>query len=298
MKERIPILSTPDDPGPPADGHDASSDHAAVRARPSLFRALGQHDPPPEVEVGGEVYQRVETFKHDSWAATAVYENERGKIVCKFNRQQSIAGIPMRWLGRILARRETILLKRLAELPNVPAYSGEVSVGGKRLANVVAHEFVPGNPLRPSAKLNEAFFTQLTDLLADVHRLEVAYVDLHKRENILVGEDGLPYLIDFQIGFWLPSWQPARFCSGWLLRILQRSDRYHLLKHFARFRPDQCQADIDQMRPWIIRQHRKIAVPFRTLRRRLLVMLGIRSGRGSASSEANPEIGHRSSMEA
>ena len=297
MNEPQPITSKTDDAHPLAEGSLRAESQKPVRSRPSLFRALGKHEPPAAVEIAGQIYQRAEIFKHDSWAATALYENPQGRVVCKFNRQQSIALFPMRWLGWLLARRETILLKRLAEMPNVPAYSGEVSIDGRRLNNVVAHEFVPGHPLRKSAELSDAFFTQLTDLLSEIHRLEIAYVDLHKRENILVGEDGLPYLIDFQIGFWLPSWQPARFCSGWLLKILQRSDRYHLLKHFAHFRPDQCRADIDQMRPWIIRMHRKIAVPIRSMRRRLLVALGIRSSSGRASSEANPEIGHRASIE-
>ena len=47
-----------------------------VRPRPALFRALGRHDPPSEIEVAGDLYRRSSVFKHDSWAATALYTCE------------------------------------------------------------------------------------------------------------------------------------------------------------------------------------------------------------------------------
>ena len=51
--------------------------------------------------------------------------------------------------------------------------------------------------------------------------------------------------------------------------------------------------DMQRMRPWWIRAHRCVAIPFRTVRRRLLTALGIRSKSGHAFSEAFPEIAHR-----
>jgi hypothetical protein len=52
-------------------------------------------------------------------------------------------------------------------------------------------------------------------------------------------------------------------------------------------------ADMHRLRPWWIRAHRCVAVPFRTVRRRLLTVLGIRSRSGHAFSEAFPEVAHR-----
>src|SRR5437763_754353 len=72
-------------------------------------------------------------------------------------------------------------------------------------------------------------FTALEELLDHVHRRGMAYVDLHKRENILVGEDGRLYLLDFQISFCMRAWWPANALPvRILLKILQQSDRYHL----------------------------------------------------------------------
>jgi hypothetical protein len=64
----------------------------------------------------------------------------------------------------------------------------------------------------------------------------------------------------------------------------------------VKHRPDQVglsAADMQRLRPWWIRAHRCVAVPFRTVRRRLLTVLGIRSRSGHAFSEAFPEVAHR-----
>jgi hypothetical protein len=123
-----------------------------------------------------------------------------------------------------------------------------------------------------------------------MHRHDVAYVDLHKRENILVGADGRPYLLDFQISVSLPHWWPANSTlTQVLLRIFQRSDDYHLHKHLARCRPDLMAEEKEVRRPWWITMHRLIAVPLRTARRWLLARLGIRDKTGRVDSEHFPE---------
>src|SRR5437763_1560384 len=138
------------------------------------------------------------------------------------------------------ARREAALLRRLAGLPNVPRWSGHVRVNGRPLPHAVAHDFIPGHPLGDRERVRDDFFPTLRALLAAMHRRGVAYVDLHKRENILVGDDGQPYLIDFQIGLARPGWWPANHeAVEAVLRLAQANDVYHLAKHVARCRPDQ-----------------------------------------------------------
>lgn len=244
----------------------------------------------------------VEEFKHDSWAATALYHPEpdstsdaasAGPIVCKFNRVQPALGIPMRWLGRILARREALLLERLADVPGVARPAGTVRLDGRPAPHAVARLYIPGHPLHRHEQVADDFFPRLLRTLQQMHERRIAYVDLHKRENLIVGDDGLPYFIDFQICFHLTARPLARIWP-WpaILRLLQQSDLYHLHKHRLQLRPDQVptdQRDIERLRPWPIRLHRRFAVPFRTARRWLLVRLGVRSGRGRAASELAPE---------
>jgi len=269
----------------------------AARPRPAMFRALGPAEPPEAIDLDGERFRRVEILKHDSWAATAVYRSAGRTAKCKFNRCQSIGVLPLAWLGRFLAARERWFMDRLAGIEGIPVSLGDVREGGRALPNAIAHEWIEGHALAERERVDDWFFPRLTAILAEVHRRGVAHVDLHKRENILVDDAGRPHLIDYQISFGLPAGSRlAAVFGGGILRLLQRSDDYHLLKHRVKLRPDQvglCLADLQRMRPWWIRAHRCVAVPFRTVRRTLLTMLGIRSASGHAFSEAFPEVAHR-----
>jgi hypothetical protein len=136
------------------------------------------------------------------------------------------------------------------------------------------HAFVPGHPLGRREIVGDIFFDELLALVRALHARHVAYVDLNKRQNILVGDDGRPYLIDFQIALhWPPTgwrrWQPLR----WLLAHFQHGDYYHCLKHKRRLRPDLLTADeaavLRRLSPWI-RLHRWLTRPLTDLRRRTL----------------------------
>ncbi len=257
----------------------------AVRPRPPLLRALGRAEPPAQVEIDGKTYRLIRVVKHDSWAATAFYAGSDKQVVCKFNRQQRIGIIPMGWLGRWLARRKAHALRVLAGLPGIPAAVGAVRAAGRILPHAVAHDFIAGRPLGRGDAVSAKALAALEQLLADVHRRGMAYVDLHKRENILVGDDGRLYLLDFQINFCLKRWWPANALPmRLLLWMLQRSDRYHLGKHMAR-----CGAATAPPRPWWIRMHRWVAKPLRSLRRWVLVKLGVRAGLGRVETEFFPE---------
>ena len=277
--------------------HHSEKTVVASRARPAWLRALGHDDPPEEVTIDGIVYRRLEIFKHDSWAATARYGDGTDQIICKFNRKQSLLGLPGAWVGRILARREADFLSRLADVPNVPRLLGRVFIDGDEAKNAVARRFIDGHPLGSGARVDDDFFPQLAEALRAVHRHDVAYVDLHKRENVLVGNDGKPYLIDFQVSFgttsnWLGRSTPVQF----FLRTLQRMDVYHRDKLYRKSRPDLCHltsAELAALRPWFVRIHRVFAQPCRAARRKLLTLIGVRTGRGKVESEKFVEAGLR-----
>jgi hypothetical protein len=276
----------------------AASTQLSVRPRPPILRALGSHEPPPQVEIDGATYRLERVVKHDSWAATAFYEGDGKRVVCKFNRLRRIGPIPMGWLGRWLAGREAYALRRLVGLPGIAPVLGEVREAGKLLPNAVAHVFIPGRPLARYDRITAKNFAELERLLADMHARGMAYVDLHKRENILVGEDGRLYLIDFQISFCMRSWWPARSLPvRAFLWLLQRSDRYHLSKHSTRCTEAE-KRPARPARPWWILLHRTVARPLRACRRWLLVRSGIRTGLGRVDTEFFPEEVVRADREA
>ena len=268
-----------------------------VRKRPAYLRALGGNEPPELVIVQGVAYRRGEILKHDSWAATAIYRNDDGqRIICKFNRSEPAFGIPLAWAGRRLAAREAWFLRRLADVELVPNDLGVVTTDGRRLANAVARSYVEGEAYRRDEQTSPRFFEELESLLLTMHARRMAYVDLHKRENIIIDPDGRPHLIDFQVCFALSETWPgngrfARYC----LAKLQEIDIYHFNKHLAN-----CQSQwmTSESRPTvelprIIKIHRFFAIPLRTLRRQLLVSLRVRDRSGSATSEAEPEDAYR-----
>jgi hypothetical protein len=261
----------------------------AVKDRPPWLRALGAGSPPESLQIAEAPHHLVEVFKHDSWAATALYEGPGGKLrVVKLHRRASAFGVSLRWLGRHTARNEKQLLELLSGLKGIPALSGPVQVEGPVLDHAVAREYVAGHPLGNRETVPDTFFPELRELLQSMHERRVVYVDLHKRENIIVDEAGCPYLIDFQISISWPKWLPL----GPLFEILRRSDEYHLMKHWARCRPDQCGVALDQLKdriPWWIRAHRLVARPVRELRRRVLVRVGVRAGKGRVETEAFAE---------
>lgn len=256
-----------------------------MKPRPGWLKALGEGGPPASVEIDGVAAHLVDIFKHDSWAATSLYVGPSGALlVVKLHRRSPLLVVPMGWLGRRLARHERTLLERLSDLPGIPALAGTVTVQGRPLRNAVAREYIPGHPLGEGEAVDDRFFPGLARLLRSMHERRVVYVDLHKRENILVDEQGQPCLIDFQISLAWPRWLPR----GRIFELFRRSDDYHLMKHWSRCRPDQCGIDhraYRERRPWWIRAHRLVAYPFRELRRRLLVAVGVRAGKGRVESE-------------
>ena len=229
------------------------------------MRALGRAGLPREFVVGGTTCRLLKTVKHDFFAATAFYADDAGRrVVLKISRTTDFAGVPLAWLGRWLCRREVRFYNRLADLPNVPKVLGTVGPTG------FVHEFVPGRPLEKDQPVPDGFFAELVGLLEELHRRGLAYVDTNKPQNILLGDDGRPHLIDFQIS-WdlreLGDWAPNR----WWLRRLQNEDLYHVLKHKRRMRPDEMTADElerSTRKSALIRFHRFVTKPYFLLRRR------------------------------
>ena len=263
----------------------------SVKPRPKWLKALGLESPPETLHIAEEPHRLRELFKHDSWAATALYESLEGVLrIVKLHRRSALFGLPMGWVGRKTARNERTLLTQLAGLKGIPLLTGPVrgDASGPVLLNAVAREYVAGHPLGNREPVSDTFFPDLNRLLDSMHERRTVYVDLHKRENIIVTDRGEPCLIDFQISLTWPAWLP----SGPIFRMLTRSDKYHLMKHWARCRPDQCGIDSIAMQkqiPWWIRGHRMIARPIREMRRRLLVRLGVRTGKGRVETEVFAE---------
>lgn len=248
------------------------------QATPTGLRALGRRDLPASITVESDQYELVEVFKHDFFAATARYSGPAGHVVLKIGRQADIVGLPAEWIGRWLARHESRVCQHLAGLPGIPKLIGLWGTTG------LLHSYIEGGPLKRGASVPDDFFDRLKRLIQGIHARNAAYVDLEKPENVLLGDDGRPHLIDFQISYHLPrKWGGHTRVARWFCRCLQRSDLYHVGKLHRRVRPDQLSAeqrDATYAVPWTIRAHRFLFRPVTLLRRRVLNRIDPRQGKG------------------
>jgi hypothetical protein len=227
------------------------------------FRALGRRNLPDSITIESRRYELLQTVKHDFYAATGFYRSSDGqRLVLKISRTAPFFFIPLKWLGRHLRNRETRFYRKLHDLPNIPRLIALVGETG------FAHEMVSGRPLERGKPVPDGFFAELHALLHELHRRDIAYVDANKSENILIGDDNRPHLIDFQISCDLARFN--FFAWRWYLHACQREDIYHILKHQRRMRPDEMSPEMlskSNRVSWIIRFHRMLARPYFWIRR-------------------------------
>ncbi|MFT5287395.1 MAG: hypothetical protein ACI8TQ_003580 [Planctomycetota bacterium] len=240
----------------------------------SFKRALGARELPDSLQLADGDYRLVQTLQHSFFAATGAYEGPGGKMLFKSGREASLFGFPMRWVGRLLARRELRMYEICSGIEGVPSGSAPVT------ETSFVRPFVEGRSHVRGEIVDNEFFPRFRKLLDQIHEREMAFVDLQKADNVLIDENGAPWLFDFQIAWHFPAHEKrqgiARFVPAplgrFLLKRLQTADNYHLLRHWSRSQRETMSVSDQRIadRPSIgIRVHRLILNPWRALRKRL-----------------------------
>jgi predicted Ser/Thr protein kinase len=160
----------------------------------------GDRDPTPALasKLLGRGYQ----------GAVWLEQRPAGPVIVK----KAIGRGPARALSRAMLRREFAIYDLLRGIRGVPACHG---LSG----NELVLEFIDGRSLReasPAPELRERFFAELLALIESIHRAGVAHGDLKRKDNIFLGRDGHPYVIDFGTAVSAP---PG---SGYLRRLAFR----------------------------------------------------------------------------
>lgn len=243
--------------------------------------ACGKKGLPAEIQFNGNTYRLNERLKHDFFAATGLYKlnsqphtketQSPAKIILKVTRKQNFLGLPLSWLGSGLCHRELSILRRLKDLDAVPK---PLLLYGK---TGFIYEYIEGFSLDEDKDLPKDFFDKFLELLKQVHRRNIVYLDMNKRGNILVGSDGRPHLIDFQISLYIGEhfliWPRL---SARLRAALQREDIYHVYKHKSRLCPElltPAEHTLSRRISILIRLHRSATRPLQKLRRAFLKFL-------------------------
>lgn len=262
----------------------------------SCFYACG-NGLPAVVDCDSRSYVLVTVLKHDFMAGTGLYEiadmDAAGprRIICKINRRMHFCFIPLRWLGRLVTHKEVRNLRRcegIGGVPRVLAHTGSTAY---------TYEYVEGASLDRKPPLPPGFFERLLAVLQQIHARGLVHFDLHKRGNVLVGDDGQPWIIDFQLSTYIGDrCLLSKRLSAALRRRLQAYDLYHLYKHKRRFLPaelTEAEERLSRNDSLPLRLHRAVAGPLKQVRRRCLRYLhakGILSDTPGARvhTETNP----------
>ena len=96
-------------------------------------------------------------------------------------------------VGPILIRREFGALRNLIGVSGIP----ELVCKLDRFA--LAMEHIPGTSLEhvQAGALTNDFYDNLRKVIDDMHSHGVAHCDLRSRGNVMLGDDGMPYVVDF-----------------------------------------------------------------------------------------------------
>lgn len=98
----------------------------------------------------------------------------------------------LRWtLGLSLIQQEWKIYIRLKGLKGIPQPVARID----RFA--FAMEYIPGKAIGRYERLSPSFFSELEQVLREVHSRGVVHLDLRHKGNILISDDGKPFLIDF-----------------------------------------------------------------------------------------------------
>lgn len=169
-------------------------------------------------------------LKNDQMGLVERVDGPIGPVVRRVARGGGIPGSGL--VARALMQRERRALERLSDVHGVARlvadaeYARAPSKDGRvpRASRVLMRSWVDGLPLQQATALPENFFELVEDLVRDLHSHGVCHNDLHKEANILVGADGYPALVDFQLASVHPT-EDRNF------RIRTMEDLRHVEKH-------------------------------------------------------------------
>ncbi len=141
------------------------------------------------------------------------------------------------WLYRIAVGmfstwREGMIYRKLQGLPGIPRLFGKLD----RYALVV--EYIPGkdaSKVKPGL-VGPGFFDKLQGVVARIHERGIVLCDLRHMANIIVSDQGDPYLVDFCTAF--ERGRRWNILKKWLYHLFHQDDLLGIIKLKKHLAPD------------------------------------------------------------
>jgi hypothetical protein len=190
---------------------------------------------PERVAIAGKDCSYEKVLKDDFFSVNVLYKDPGGvRYVLKLSDFRFVGGFLFRPFASLMSKREYRMYQRVADMEGVPELGPRFGLRG------YFHRFVEGKTLfecDDGSWIQDDFFDKLKGILEELHRRRIYYADFNKRGNIIKGDDGNPYLIDFQISLYFKKREGAfgKFCDK-VFEALIKEDFYHFVKHKHRFK--------------------------------------------------------------
>ena len=135
-------------------------------------------------------------------------------------------GVFTRRVSEHFIQHEYKIYQRLEDIAGIPKCYGLSDDGSLIL------EYIDGSSYREKEYILEnrdQFFIDLLALILSIHKAGVSHGDLKRKDNILIGENDQPYLIDFGTAMSLNS--KNKFIKRWLYNFSKQTDLNAWIKH-------------------------------------------------------------------
>jgi hypothetical protein len=159
--------------------------------------------------------------KADLWVA----ESPSGRVVVK---DFAAKGPVVRWLGRRQIARELAAYRWLGDQQGIPRLLGAVdthAIAIEWIPDAVQLGYPPAEDLR--RERGPDLYGQLRSVVDRIHESGLVHWDLRTRDNVVVGENGKLYVLDFASAFRL---RPGSIAYKALFRRMRQIDISALLK--------------------------------------------------------------------
>lgn len=179
-------------------------------------------------------------------ASIYLYRGPGGAFVVK----EALGSMLRKRVSEGSIRRERKVYRRLSGVPGIPKCFGLLD------DKYLVLEYVSGDSYRRLENRldnREHFFSSLLTTLEGMHKAGVAHGDLKRKDNILVGPNQEPFIIDFGIAI------IAEGRRGFVFNLIRQADRNAWIKHKYQGRMENLSsADAEIYKPMLLEKAARV----------------------------------------